>query len=112
MTGLLCFHSSNRPCAIPKSVSGSGYQKTIDCCLSIFSGLYLGNSRRCRYCISLIGNFLCTFIQQVRGYVGIPHFVSKSEDLVAYQILFWAKKFLIVEMEKTERKRGKEREKK
>ena len=75
-TGLLCFHSSNRPCAIPKSVSGSGYQKTIFCCLSIFSGVYLGNGRRCRYCISLIGNFLCRFIQQVRGYVGIPHFVS------------------------------------
>ena len=91
-TGLLCFHSSNRPCAIPKSVSGSGYQKTIVCCLSIFSGVYLGNGRRCRYCISLIGNFLCTFIQQVRGYVGIPHFVSKSEDLMAYQILFWGKK--------------------
>ena len=76
-TGLLCFHSSNRPCAIPKSVSGSGYQKTIVCCLSIFSGVYLGNGRRCRYCISLIGNFLCTFIQQVRGYVGIPHFCQQ-----------------------------------
>ena len=91
-TGLLCFHSSNRPCAIPKSVSGSGYQKTIVYCLSIFSGAYLGNGRRCSYCISLIGNFLCTFIQEVRGYVGIAHFVSKSEDLMAYHILFWGKK--------------------
>ena len=87
-TGLLCFHSSNRPCVIPKSVSGSGYQKTIVCCLSIFSGVYLSNGRRCGYCISLIGNFLCTFIHEVRGYVGISHFVSKSEDLMAYHILF------------------------
>ena len=85
-TGLLCFHSSNRPCAIPKSVSGSGYQKTIVCCLSIFSGVYLGNGRRCRYCISLIGNFLCTFIQQVRGFGGIPHFVLGQKN-------FWLSKW-------------------
>ena len=103
-TGLLCFHSSNRPCAIPKSVSGSGYQKSIVCCLSIFSGVYLGNGRRCRYYVRLS---------------------SKSEDMLAYHILsasqriwwhtkfcFGAKKFLTVEMEKTERKRGNEREKK
>ena len=97
-TGLLCFHSSNRPCAIPKSVSGSGYQKTIVCCLSIFSGVYLGNGRRCRYCISLIGNFLCTFIQQVRGcwhttfcqqvrgFGGIPNFVLGQKK-------FWLSKW-------------------
>ena len=84
--GLLCFHSSNRPCAIPKSVSGSGYQKIIVCCLSILSGVYLGNGRRCRYCISLIGNFLCTFIQQVRGYVGIPNFVLGQKN-------FWLSKW-------------------
>ena len=74
---LLCFHSSNRPCAIPKSVSGSCIgkifralfqiqHKTIIWCLSIFSGVYLVNSRRCRCCISFVGNFRCTFIQQVR----------------------------------------------
>ena len=89
-TGLLCFHSSNRPCAIPKSVSGSGYQKAIVCCLRIFSGVYLGNGRRCRYCISLIGNFLCTFIHEVRGYVDIPHFVSlqvRGFDGIPYFVL-------------------------
>ena len=76
-TDLLCFHSSNRPCAIPKSVSGSGigkifwalfeiHHKTIIWCLSIFSGVYLVNGRRCRCCISFVGNFRCTFIQRVR----------------------------------------------
>ena len=76
-TDLLCFYSSNRPCAIPKSVSGSGigkifralfqiHHKTIIWCLSIFSGVYLVNGRRCRCCISFLGNFRCTFIQQVR----------------------------------------------
>ena len=56
-TDLLCFHSSNRPCAI---------HKTIIWCLSIFSGVYLVNGRRCRCCISFVGNFRCTFIQQVQ----------------------------------------------
>ena len=42
------------------------YQKTIVSCLSTLSGLDLGNGRRCRYCISFIGNFPCSFIQQVR----------------------------------------------
>ena len=76
-TDLLCFHSSNRPCAIQKSVSGSGigkifralfqiHQKAIIGCLSIFSGVYLGNGRRYRCCISFIGNFGCTLIQQVQ----------------------------------------------
>ena len=103
-TGLLYFNSSNRSCAIPKSVSGSGYQKSIVCCLSIFSGVYLGNGRRCRYYVRLS---------------------SKSEDMLAYHILsrsqriwrrtkfcFGAKKFLTVEREQTERERGNEREKK
>ena len=50
---------SNRPCAIPKSVSGSGINTIV------FTGVYLGNYWRCGYCISLIiiGNFRCTFIQ-------------------------------------------------
>ena len=41
-----------------------------------------------------------TFCQQVRGFGGIPYFVLGQ------------KKFLTVEMEKTERKRGNESEKK
>ena len=74
---LLCFHSSNCPCAIPKSVSGSVigkifcalfqiHHKTIIWCLSIFSGVYLVNGRRCRCCISFVRKFWCTFIQQVQ----------------------------------------------
>ena len=76
-TDLLCFHSSNCPCAIPKSVSGSVigkifcalfqiHHKTIIWCLSIFSGVYLVNGRRCRCCISFVRKFWCTFIQQVQ----------------------------------------------
>ena len=75
-TDLLCFHSSNCPCAIPKSVSGSVigkifcaffqiHHKTIIWCLSIFSGVYLVNGGRCRCCISFVRKFWCTFIQQV-----------------------------------------------
>ena len=76
-TDLLCFHSSNCPCASPKSVSGSVigkifcalfqiHHKTIIWCLSIFSGVYLVNGRRCRCCISFVRKFWCTFIQQVQ----------------------------------------------
>ena len=76
-TDLLCLHSSNCPCAIPKSVSGSVigkmfcalfqiHHKTIIWCLSIFSGVYLVNGRRCRCCISFVRKFWCTFIQPVQ----------------------------------------------